>query len=280
MKLFPILLLCTATFLNACNLFTADSEKDQVARVGNEVLLETDIPQFTNLESNGDTLAQRQLFIDNWVKEKLLLKKALENLSQNTTNFEKQLENYRNSLLIYNFENQLINQKLDTVVKESTLKKYYFTNADNFKLREDITKAVFVASLNTAPNTDSLTHWIYGDNKYYKEDLRNFCSQFAIACQLDTSEWIPLIKIKEIGKLAVDKKLNLSVGENVFQDSLKTMYIKVYETREKGEVAPFSWVKNELKSIILNKRKIELIANVKQEIFESATLKKEYEVFD
>jgi len=280
LKLFPILLFCTATFLNACNLFTADSEKDQVARVGNEVLLETDIPQFTNLESNGDTLAQRQLFIDNWVKEKLLLQKALENLSQNTTNFEKQLENYRNSLLIYNFENQLINQKLDTVVKESTLKKYYFTNADNFKLREDITKAVFVASLNTAPNTDSLRHWMYGDNKYYKEDLMNFCSQFAIACQLDTSEWIPLIKIKEIGKLAVDKNLNLTQGENVIQDSLKTMYINVHETREKGNVAPFSWVKSEIKSVILNKRKIELIANVKEEIFESATLKKEYEVYE
>lgn len=280
MRLLTIVLFCLLINLSACGLFTTDGDNSQAARVGNEILLETDIPRFTNEESNGDTLAQRQLFIENWVKEKLLLQKALENLSQNTANFEKQLENYRNSLLIYNFENQLINQKLDTVVSERELKKYYAANINNYKLREAITKAIFVASLNSAPNTDSLHQWIYEDLQYYKEDLISFCSQFAIACHLDTVEWIPLAKIKEIGKLTADKKLNLTVGENLIQDSLRTMHIDAFEIREKGETAPFSWVKGELKSIILNKRKIELIANVKQEIYESATLKKEYEIYE
>ena len=121
---------------------------------------------------------------------------------------------------------------------------------------------------------------MYHDLQYYKEDLIGFCSQFAIACHLDTLEWIPLAKIKEIGKLPLDKKLNLTRGKNVIQDSLTTMYINSFEVRFKGEIAPFSWVKNELKSIILNKRKIELIVKVKQEIFESATLKEEYEVYE
>lgn len=251
-----------------------------VAKVGNEILLATDIPKFTSQESGGDTLAQRKLFIDNWVKEKLLLQKALDNLSDNSVSFEKQLENYRNSLLIYTFENQLINQKLDTVVTKKELRKYYNSNAENFKLREDVIKAVFVASLNNAPNIDSLEHWMYKDLAYYKEDLMSFCSQFAIACHLDTLEWIALAKIKKIGNLPLDKKLNLTSGKNVIQDSLKSMYINSFQLKEKGEIAPFSWVKNELKSIILNKRKIELIANVKQEIYESATLKEEYEVYE
>ena len=97
---------------------------------------------------------------------------------------------------------------------------------------------------------------------------------------LDTLEWIPLAKIKEIGKLPADKNLNLTTGNNLIQDSLRTMYINSYAIRFKGQTAPFSWVKDELKSIILNKRKIELIAKVKQEIVESATLKKEYEVYE
>ena len=58
------------------------------------------------------------------------------------------------------------------------------------------------------------------------------------------------------------------------------MYINSFQTLEKGDIAPYGWVKNELKSILLNKRKIELIAKVKQEIFEAATLNKEYEVYE
>lgn len=266
-------------WLSSCNFFTKEDDTLKVARVGEEILFETDIPNFTNKESSGDTLAQRNLFIDNWVKEKLLLQKALDNLTENSASFEKQLENYRNSLLIYTFENQLINQKLDTVVGDRELKRYYKANADNFKLRQAVIQSIFVATLNSAPSTDSLEQWMYRDFQYYKENLIGFCSQFAIACHLDTLEWIPLAKIKEIGKLPLDKKLNLTRGKNVIQDSLTTMYINSFELREKGEIAPFSWVKNELKSIILNKRKIELIVKVKQEIFESATLKEEYEVY-
>jgi uncharacterized protein YnzC (UPF0291/DUF896 family) len=276
---FALFLFASIT-LSSCNLFTSNGDLDTIARVGEKILVETDIPKFTNKESGGDSLAQRKSFIDNWVKEKLLLQKALDNLSENSASFETQLENYRNSLLIYTFENQLINQKLDTLVGERELKKYYKLNVDNFKLRQDVTQSVFVATLNSAPSTDSLKHWMYEDFDYYKEDLVGFCSQFALACHLDTLEWIPLAKIKEIGKLALDKNLNLTIGENLIQDSLRTMYINSFAIRMKGEVAPFSWVKEELKSIILNKRKIELIAKVKQEIFESATLKKEYEVYE
>lgn len=280
MRISFALFLSASITLSSCNLFTSNGDLDTIARVGEKILVETDIPKFTNQESGGDSLAQRKSFIDNWVKEKLLLQKALDNLSENSASFETQLENYRNSLLIYTFENQLINQKLDTLVGERELKKYYKLNVDNFKLRQDVTQSVFVATLNSAPSTDSLKHWMYEDFDYYKEDLVGFCSQFALACHLDTLEWIPLAKIKEIGKLALDKNLNLTIGENLIQDSLRTMYINSFAIRMKGEVAPFSWVKEELKSIILNKRKIELIAKVKQEIFESATLKKEYEVYE
>lgn len=280
MRLVYALLVLISIGLSSCSLFINEDDKEKVARVEDQYLFESDIPNFTNEESQGDTLAQRNLYIDNWVKEKLLLQKALDNLTEKSASFEKQLENYRNTLLIYTFENQIINQKLDTLVSVKELKKYYKSNSENFKLREDVMQSIFVATLNTAPNTDSLEQWMYQDVAYYKADLIEFCSQFAIACHLDTLEWIPLAKIKEIGKLPADKIFNLTIGKNLIQDSLTTMYINSYAIRLKGQTAPFSWVKNQLKSIILNKRKIELIANVKQEIFESATLKKEYEVYE
>ena len=280
MKLTHALLVLVSMGLSSCSLFTKEDDREKVARVGDQFLFESDIPSFTSDGSQVDSIAQRSLYIDNWVKEKLLIQKVLDNLTEKSASFEKQLENYRNSLLIYTFENQLVNQKLDTLVSVKELKKYYKSNAENFKLREDVTQSIFVATLNTAPGKDSLEQWMSQDVAYYKADLIEFCSQFAIACHLDTLEWIPLAKIKEIGKLPADKNLNLTTGNNLIQDSLRTMYINSYAIRFKGQTAPFSWVKDELKSIILNKRKIELIAKVKQEIVESATLKKEYEVYE
>lgn len=269
-----------SVLVSSCHYFQKEVSEERVAKVGDEVLLENDIPKFSEIESNGDTLAQRKLFIDNWVKEQLLLQKAMENLSEKQASFEKQLDNYRNSLLIYAFENLIVNQKLDTTVSNSELKKYYNNNSQNFKLRERIVKTAFVSTVANAPNKDSLEYWISNDLTYYREDLVQYCTQFAITCHLDTTMWVPFVKIKEIANLSNDKNLNLTRGKNVVEDSLKSLYLNLFATQDKGEIAPFSWVKNELKSIILNKRKIELIATVKQEVFESATLKEEYEIYE
>lgn len=260
--------------LLGCN--QQDINESIVAKVGNSTLLIDDIPDFS-LKSDSATL--RSTFIDAWIKKQLLVEKALENLTESQSKFDKQLEDYRSSLLIYAFENQIVKQKLDTTISKRELKLYYKENKENFKLREDYVKGRFVQIINTAPKVDSLRTWLHGNEEQLNLKLLQYCSQFATNCLLDTTAWVPFTKIKELSHLPPNKNLYLSIGKNDISDSTQSLLAEVYGLKTKGEIAPLSILEEEIKTILLNKRKIQLINNVKEEIFEAATLNEDYEIY-
>jgi len=279
LKLFLVPILC-AFVLCSCSLIEEKEERRALASVGDEYLFHDEVIDLLSYEGKKDSLSKLKLFVDNWVKEQLLLQKALDNLPERQSDFEEQLENYKKSLLIYTFENQIVRQKLDTNISDGELRRYFKENKENFKTREELFQAVFVSRIASAPENDSLKYWLFKDHAFYNEELIEYCAQFASSYHLDTVNWIPLTKIKELVNFPADKNLNLTIGKNSKKDSLQHTLIYVFKKKEKGDVAPFIREKGELKSVILNKRKIELITNVKQEIFEAATLKEEYEVFE
>lgn len=270
-------LIYIATFICLSIACANNSENEEiVAQVGNTVLLKEEVPEF---ELKEDSSELRAAFIDSWIKKQLLVEKALINLTEQQANFDKQLEDYKNSLLIYAFENKLVKQKLDTNLSESAIQSYYSENEDNFKLRENYVNAKIIQFINTAPKSDSVKIWLEDKNGSFDYKVNEFCSQFATSCILDTLAWLPFTKIKDLTELPADKNLYLSEGLNSFSDSLQTLLVMVAEIKKVGDISPISLVRNDIKGILLNKRKIQLINEVKEEIFESATLNEEYEIY-
>lgn len=63
--------------------------------------------------------------------------------------FIRQIEQYRNSLIIYAYESELVKQKLDTVVSQAEIESYY--KSQNFHLRENIVLASYVIISKDSP---------------------------------------------------------------------------------------------------------------------------------
>ena len=61
-----------------------------------------------------------------------VLHKAESNLDDDQKSVEKQLEEYRNSLITYAYETELIKQKLDTVVSEDEIAAFYKNNQNKW----------------------------------------------------------------------------------------------------------------------------------------------------
>ena len=141
--LFSIALLFVSLF--ACrSLEKRDFEAKAVARVFDSYLYSSDIenivPDGTNLTDSSRMVRQ---YIKSWISQQLILDKAKFNLSdkQSYTSIEKQLEDYRTSLIIYAYQKELIKQKLDTVISEADIQKYYDENKANLILEDNILKA-------------------------------------------------------------------------------------------------------------------------------------------
>lgn len=264
--------------ISSCTWFANQPDEEVVARVGEHYLYAADLEDIINEENVQDSLEIINAYIDQWIKKELLLLKAEQNLSESQINFEKQLEDYRNSLIIYAYENLLIKQKLDTSVSELEINAYFEANQANFEVKEPLYKALYVSFLNSAPSQDSLSIWFKEQQNF--EKLNDYCTRFAKNCQLNPKVWISESEWKDI--LPLDTNANfgkIEIGFNEFQDSTRTVWVQVEEMRNIGEIAPVNVVVNQIRAIIINQRRIQLLAKVKEEIYEEATLKNRYEIF-
>jgi hypothetical protein len=263
--------------LTSCQLFNNQEGEGAIARVGEQYLYLEDIDGLASA-NDEDSAKIVKAYIDNWVKEQLLLRKALQNLPDNEVNFEKQLENYRRSLIIYAYENQILRQKLDTLVTEDQVEVYYRNNIENFELKEDVLQLRMVMMRPSAPNQDSLNYWLFERDSLLLTKLVDYCTGIAEKCVIDTSEWVSLNLLNSY----LPKKVELSelgVGKNIIEDSLRVVYIDLFNKRQKGEIAPVNFVQDQIRSIIKNQRRLKLLAEVRKQIFEDAGLKNTYEVY-
>lgn len=275
------LIITVAAVFTACGFFNGKGDDQIVARVGDHYLTEEMLFESINLKGVEDSSTVIENYIDSWVKEQLLIQKAMQNLSAEEVNFEKQLESYRNSLIIYTYENKLVEQKLDTAVSQRDIQAYFEQNESNFDLSESLYKARYIKFINTAPRQDSLKYWFFGGLSDYEVNLTDYCTQFALSCQLDSNLWVPISTFNSVfpSKTTTELLEDLSLGANILSDSSVTLLVDVKEIINAGETAPVDYVRDQIEGIIRNKRRLKLIANAKQEIYEEATLKKKYDVY-
>ena len=120
--------------------------KDNIplAKVGNTYLYQTDleglIPRGTR--ANDSILISRS-YINKWVQTQLLLQEAQNNLPPDKLDFGKQLEEYRNSLIIYHYETEYVKQHLDTVISDNDINEYYQGHLKDFQLKQNIVKVIY-----------------------------------------------------------------------------------------------------------------------------------------
>ena len=75
-----------------------------VAQVGEKKLFQSEISKIIPAEIiDQDSVQMADDYIRKWVKQELLINKANENLTLEQKNLTKEIEEYRNSLIIYKY---------------------------------------------------------------------------------------------------------------------------------------------------------------------------------
>ena len=153
------------------------SQQIPAARVFETFLYQSEISDFIPKgTTQEDSTLMAQNYIRNWVTQKLLLHKAIENLSIEETSYtQKQVEDYRTSLLIHQYKQKLIAQRLIDDISDEEIKKYYTKHENNFVLATPIVKAVFFILPKNAPNLKEVKKWFKSDKAPDQENLEDYC---------------------------------------------------------------------------------------------------------
>jgi len=291
---FVVLLLFFAILFSSCQkLFSRKSEEKPIARVGNAFLYKADLPggflsreesnrDFQPGSSREDSLKLVKKYIDEWVRETLLLQHAEKNLSEDKMKFDKMVEDYRKSLITYQYESELVKQKLDTLVSDEEIDKYYEENKASFELKDNIIKVIYVKVRKNAPKVDKVKEWYRSSDTKDRDALANYCYQYADNSYLDENAWLLFDDVlKEIPIKLYDKEDFLQNNRTIeTQDSAFFYFVNIKGFMTKNAVSPLSFEKENIRSILINKRKVALIRKMREDIYNDGIKNKMFEVYE
>ena len=131
--------------LMSCQNSKNDNDDKIVATVYDKVLYQSDL-QSVMYEgiSYNDSIVRTKAFIDNWIRRQLLIHQAEENIDKSELDFSKQIEEYRNSLIIYKYETIMIEKNLDTVVSEEEIAKYIEDAGFQVEMEKDVVRSIIL----------------------------------------------------------------------------------------------------------------------------------------
>lgn len=254
-----------------------------VAKVLDKYLYLSDIQHiFPKGVSKEDSVSLAGSYINTWIKTQLLMNKAELNLSQDQLDIEQQLNAYKSSLLIYKYEEQMIKNKLDTVVNSDEIELYFNQNASNFVLDENIVKALFIKVPKNAPNLDNLKKWYKSDQREEIKKLDSYCYNYAAKFDYFKDSWVNFDLIKnELPKNIDNEEEFLRTNRYIEQsDSSFLYFVYVKEKIAKGSIAPLAYVNYKIKDIIINKRKVKFLTDLENKIYTDAQDHSNFIIYD
>jgi len=141
---FVIGLVCLMTLASCQNAKKSNDDKI-VARAYDKVLYQSDLQSvvYDGISFN-DSIVRTKAFIDNWIRRQLLIHQAEENIDKSELDFSKQIEEYRNSLIIYKYETIMIEKNLDTVVSDQEIEKYIASGNFPVDMEKDAVRSIIL----------------------------------------------------------------------------------------------------------------------------------------
>jgi hypothetical protein len=256
--------------------------REAVARVNNTFLYLDELIGIAALGSSKDDSAARvEAYIDSWIRKELLIQEAAKKININEAEVERKILDYRYSIIAYEYQSYYIKQNLDTVFNESEIKHYYQNNIDNFILKQNIVRATFIKMPKNAPKMNRLKDWMFSQDEEDRQSLKSYCLSFSVAYHISDSTWMIFDDLVRNSPLAeIPNKVQFLKANPYYEteDENYLYFLKVDEYRISDNVSPLEFVTDEIKNIILNKRKVELAKKLEDQVYENALEDKDFEI--
>ena len=271
MKRESYLIVLILSLLSGCSYFSKSSPGDfVVARVGDKVLLRRELAGVLRGGlTKTDSINQSKDYIQRWINQELMLNLAEENLSEDQKDVQIELDEYRASLIIHRYQQQLISQKLDTVVTSEDIHQFYDLHPEQFILDQYIVKAIYIEVPKNVAKADQLKRWMSASDDNSRTELEKYSFQNATKFDYFGDQWVDFSQIRSRMPVSFTSP-EVILKQNRFIESTddnKYYLAAIKDYRLIGDKAPFEFAKDRIANLILNNRKMMLIDELQKNIY-------------
>ena len=262
------------TMFSSCRAISRLLHGDEVvAQVYDATLFRSDLDKVIPAGlPEEDSIRLANQYISSWALEHVFIGVAEQQLSKAEKDVVQELETYRRSLLKYRYEQLYVNERLDTVVSENMVRKYYEDNADQFVLKRPIVKARFLSISSQSPMLEQIRKKMPSTELADMVEVDSLAYSSALKYMTWDGKWVDINNLSlEFGldnaTLLSNKRGNwIEVTDSVGLTNLA--YISAF--KDKGEMAPIEYSTPSIKDKIVSVRKQELVNSLEQNLLEDA----------
>ena len=282
MQVKNIIVLFLLILLASCDRKAETPAEKPLARVYDLYLYPSDLAgKFPAGIPPEDSLKITRRLVEEWTRERLMLKRAEQYLSENEKNVDRQIEEYRLSLLTFKYKQNLLSLNLDTVVTGEEIKKYYEEYSSNYILDADVVKVTFIKVPVNSPSMNDVRRWYRSSSIEDIDLLEKYCLKYADHYIIQGESWIRFTDlIKGIPLKVSNPGRYLSTTSNIeVNDSSYNYFIHINEKIPESQVAPVDLVADDIHTVILNKRKFEFIQDLENSVYKDGMMRNQIEIF-
>lgn len=269
--LFVAIIFFIVASVTSCDKLKQPILENVVAEVGESVLTERELFEAIDMAhvSHEDSLKLVESYIKNWIATAIIYEEAKKDIP-NQDEIDSLIGVYRKSLVVYGYESRLIKDHVASRISQEQMIKFYHENKGLFNLEEPIAKGVFLIVPSSAPDVQVLETLMESPSENNLDLIESLSVKNAAKFEFFSNIWLPLSEIQKKCPLEFDFKTISPGGVQVQQDSLYHAFLYLSEIKRPGELQPFEFVKDRIRSILTEQKKIEFLRDYKQNIYEQS----------
>lgn len=269
-----LFIICVGFAFPACVLLDSDKkeEEEHVLAVVNDKKLyaETLSDMDLNAKTKEDSLRFLEIYVNRWIRDQLLIQEAKKK-TENNPRIKELVEEYRNSLLLHEYEQQIIQDHLDSSVDRESMKTHYEAKKESYILNDHIYRVKWIYTNSSNINLDSVRVFWNRNDSTKNEALTSLAELYAKSFNLNPDLWWKEEELRNILQITDEEWEKVEEGVTIlFERQDANLILNVIEEKEKGEYAPLSYVDDNIRRYILHQRKEEILKDVRNDLYRSA----------
>lgn len=204
MRLRLILLLCLLSFC-----FSSCKQKDPVVAEAYhaKLYLSQLAAQIPDSYTPADSVQLAQILIEDWIKQQIILHEAQQVLPLKSQHFEKEIAEYKNTLLVNAYFNLLTADSSQFVVSDEELEKFLKKYESRYTVNREIIKINYVKTAKNTKLIKELKDLLFDDERRIEEKQRieELCAD-SIEYFLEDNTWLYLDDIQNEFPIEIKNK--------------------------------------------------------------------------
>ena len=229
-----------------------------------------------------DSIELINAYVTKWIKQQLLLAEAEKHLSNEELKIKNELKKNHQELLIHKYNTKEINKIVENDISFSDIEKYYKNHLKSFILDYAIVRVkylIFPIAIEIKP---TFRNSLRSKNEKVIAENEDFIFKYAKKYDDFNNNWLYFEKLIKSVEYEIDNCNNFLAKNNLieFTTNNELHLISIEEHLLPGNQAPLDFVSPQIKSLIINNKKLDFLREIKDSLYNDALKYNKFRVFN